>query len=238
MKKRDMLQQHQHERILSPISMRFSLALSRSKGVRNVFRQPVDPRRGRLSLIQTPGTEASWDSRISTLSEGRPSLGYRPFRKPAVLFFPRAPPQCPDGTRFVPLSRQQGITARMTAAGKAEPPLYGTIGTEAEQSARRIDVMYRLLIAGLLTVMLGSALLLRPTPASSTESCIASVAAASACSFQCIGDIQLLCGPANPACLQANAQFLRLLASTPADDPLCSMLLAQALAVTHNVCGC
>jgi NAD(P)-dependent dehydrogenase (short-subunit alcohol dehydrogenase family) len=46
------------------------------------------------------------------------------------------------------------------------------------------------------------------------------------------------CGRANPACLQSNAQFLRLLASTPADSPVCGQLLAQALAVTHDLCGC
>lgn len=97
--------------------------------------------------------------------------------------------------------------------------------------------MYRLLTAGLLIIALGGALLLRPIPASSTESCIASVAAISACSFQCIGDIQLACG-GNPACLKANAQFLRALASTPADSPDCAVLLSEALAVTNAVCGC
>jgi hypothetical protein len=126
---------------------------------------------------------------------------------------------------------ESATTGQFAATGKAEPALCSTIGKEGR-------CMCRFMTASVMTLALVSALMLRPTPAISTEACIASVAAISSCAFQCINDIELLCGTANPACHQFNAQFFRTLASTPASSPACPELLATALAVTHDVCGC
>lgn len=71
----------------------------------------------------------------------------------------------------------------------------------------------------------------RPTVASA-RSCTSTVAG-DTCLAQCIGDLQQNCG-GDPACHQAVAAALQLLASTDAGTPLCAAAVANARAV----CGC
>jgi hypothetical protein len=92
--------------------------------------------------------------------------------------------------------------------------------------------MYRVLIVGLLTVVLGGTLLLRPTPASSAQSC-ATELTGNTCVFSCLDEYFRSCG-SDPACLQANAAFIRAFVSTPAGTPACDALVAGA----ELGCGC
>jgi hypothetical protein len=86
--------------------------------------------------------------------------------------------------------------------------------------------------AGLLALMLLPAQLLRPTVASA-HTCITTVAG-DTCLAACIGTLQLGCG-SDPACHQAIAADLKLLASTPAEETdVCAALVAAA----RQTCGC
>ena len=66
----------------------------------------------------------------------------------------------------------------------------------------------------------------------SARSCITTVAG-DTCLAQCIGDLQLDCGP-DPACHQAVAAAIQILASTSAGTPMCDAAVENA----RTVCGC
>jgi hypothetical protein len=74
-------------------------------------------------------------------------------------------------------------------------------------------------------------MLLAPTLASA-RSCITTVAG-DTCLAQCIGDLQQACG-SDPACHQAVAAAIQILASTSAGTAICDAAVENAM----TVCGC
>ena len=89
-----------------------------------------------------------------------------------------------------------------------------------------MHVQRTLVAACLLALMLFA-----PTLASA-RSCITTVAG-DTCLAQCIGDLQQVCG-SDPACHQAVAAAIQILASTSAGTDMCDAAVENAKAV----CGC
>jgi hypothetical protein len=122
-----------------------------------------------------------------------------------------------------PARRRSGSSADHTAS-ESEPLV------EAETHQRRQEgvstmQMQRILAAGcFLALMLGA-----PALANAERSCISTVAG-DTCLAQCIGNLQLDCG-SDPACHQAVAAAIQMLASTPAGTDMCDAAVANARAV-------